>query len=195
MRLALIVAALCGFSCIASANTITQVFPVTYQDVSQTEENSNGFLQFDTQLGTLNSVRADFSGNLLFAPSAPDGRYTINFGGFAGGGSIPSLFFSDTASEMFQTDVPVDPGSITGINGFADHFLAFIDLSVQDGTVLTGSTALGSLTYNYTPAASTPEPSSDALLGTGLLAAAGVIRKRRAETSSPQISRDGNIGR
>ena len=181
MRLACFAAAaMCGFSFFAHADTLTQTFPVTFQNVSQTAENSDGFLQFNTQLGTLNSVRADFSGSLLFAPSAPDGKYTLSFGGFAGGSSSPALDFSDTVSETFQTNAPVDPGSVTGSGGFADYFLAFIDLSVTDGTVLTGSTAVGSLTYDYTPVASTPEPASFALLGTGLLAAAGVIRRRFA---------------
>ena len=44
------------------------------------------------------------------------------------------------------------------------------------------STAAGTLTYNYTPTAvaATPEPSSVALLGTGMLGLAGMMRKRYA---------------
>ncbi len=166
-------------SAAANADTITQNFSVTFQNTSQTAENSSGFQQFNTNLGTLNSVRADFSANILFAPSAANGKYTLTFSGYAGGSSSPSLTISDTMSNMFQTNAPVDPGSVTGSNGFANYFLAFIDLSVQNGTVLAGSTAKGTLTYNYTPAAVTPEPSTLLLVGTALAGAAR-LRQRFA---------------
>ncbi len=185
MRLRLFTAAaFCGLSCVAHANTITQTFTVTFQNVSQTSENSDGFLQFNTQLGTLNSARADFSGNILFVASAPNGKYTLTYAGFAGGGGSPALVFSDTMSELFQTNAPVDPGSVTGSGGFANYFLAYIDLSVASGTVLAGSTATGTLTYNYTPVSTTPEPSSFALLSTGLFAVVGVVVMRYVHLKS-----------
>lgn len=163
---------------VAKADTITQTFKVTFQDTSQTAENSNGFLQFNTNLGTLNSARADFTANIQFAPAGPNAKYTLTFSGYAGGSGSPAFTIVDNVSEMFQTNAPVDPGSVTGYNGFANYFLAFIDLSVQNGTVLAGSTATGTLTYNYTPAAVTPEPSTLLLLGTALVGAAGHIRRR-----------------
>lgn len=46
---------------------------------------------------------------------------------------------------------------------------------------VTTMSTTGNIVYNYTPnTAATPEPSSIALLGTGLLGFAGVLRKRFA---------------
>ena len=164
-------------SAVAKADTITQNFTVVFQNTPQTAENTKGFLQFNPALGTLNSVTASFTGNIDFIASASDGKYTVAFDRFAGGGGS-ELFFSDTTSSMFQTNTPVDPGAVTAQNGFVNYFITDLDLEVTDGVVLAGSTATGSLTYNYTPAAVTPEPSSLLLAGTALLGCAAQVRRR-----------------
>lgn len=135
---------------------------------------TNFFPQFNPAIGSLNSIAVVLAGSattpqdgdLLFAltpASNPqeDALILLQFEALAGtypfsiNGSLPSYVFS-----YFEG---------TGTQGLNLNF-------INQDTV----SAAGSVTYNYTPntVAATPEPSSIALLGSGLLGVAGVVRKR-----------------
>lgn len=162
-------------SAAAKADTITQKITQNYTSSFQTSESTSGFLPFDTRLGTLNSATATFTGNVLFAPSAPGGSFTTIFDHFNRGGS-GSISITDTQSRMFNLSVVLNPLFLTDSSGFQNYFLVSLDTSATNGMVLAGSSATGSLIYNYT--AVTPEPSSLLLIGTGLVGLSGNFYRR-----------------
>lgn len=71
-----------------------------------------------------------------------------------------------------------------GATDVLDFYLPTTNLATYNGSPVTGDIAgptrpfSGTLSAVVTPSAVTPEPSSIALLGTGILGIAGVVRKR-----------------
>ena len=143
--------------------------------------NTNFFSQFNPSLGTLNSIALSLNGT---ATDTSDYRDTFSFVtrpsdpqhllGFSTKGNGSGTF---TFSAGGQDDSPF------GLAFFEGTGTQALRLDFKNET--TVNSAAGTLTYNYTPtaappAAVTPEPSSIALLGTGLLGVIGVMRKRFA---------------
>ena len=143
---------------------------------------SSAFSQFDPTLGTLNSISINLSGQ-----ATPTG--------------ITDSFIRVTPSDHLgyqltgnPTQGPVIGGAPfqIGYNGVTSDasLLAPFEGSGTEGLSLVFENptadviATGTLTYNYTPTAvpvaATPEPSSIALLGTGLLGIAGIVKRRLA---------------
>lgn len=98
---------------------------------------------------------------------------------------IPSLFsgfeFEDVSKNPMITGISVDPASTLPVADVDfNSTTAFINLSGQ--TIASGEVAIFDLTFappvTPVPVAATPEPSSLALLGTGALGVAGVLRRR-----------------
>jgi hypothetical protein len=155
--------------------------------VTASSTDTSAFAQFDTSLGTLDSVTVEFSGTLesedaivntvfsgLTANNEPSS--TILVTGTGGVPADPGATNTITADGTFSSDLSYFEG--TGTTTLA---LEFLSKGVADTYGTTGT-----ITYNYTPAvvtpppAATPEPSSLALLGSGVLGLAGVVRRRMA---------------
>lgn len=158
----------------AVADTLTRSILATYTDANGTVEGFGGLALFDPALGQLNSVTQTLSGQIVFTPDVPgQGSYTIGTGPL-----LPNETLDASALFSFSATGPgTDLEEMTDVFGQQYRIVAF-DLAVQGGTVNSVGPVVDSFTFNYTPAvASTPEPSSLLLLGTGLVGTSGLLRR------------------
>ncbi len=176
----------------ARADTIVETFTASGTTVLGSNGlgdygiDSTAIADFNTLLGTLNSVTIELSGEATNtqSPSILDGFNTFDgvYPGsnahfqFSGSGiAFTDGLFAISADES-SSDSPF-LGLFKG-SGTQDLVLGFLGTATIAPDGVTGT-----LTYDYTPLPTTvtPEPSSFALLGTGLLGVAGgVMRKRFA---------------
>ncbi len=166
-------AALASASLVAHADTITQEFTTTSNTVASFTPGT-----FNPADGTLNSVTLGIQGTYTYRTLSDSSfNFILQYGGIFS--AVPAGGSRDPGTHQ------VIPFSVQG-----DDAVTLME-AVNGGElgfgVLTGQPASDNLTlslsYNYTPAApvaATPEPSSLALLGTGLLGVVGVMRKRFA---------------
>ena len=177
-------AALLSASLAAHADTLSQSFAVPFF-----ENNGNNYSSykgsypsyFDPALGTLNSVSHLASGTVTIAGS-PFGGTSIFIDGTSANKSFADnyAFTKDgtfNLSDAFTSTNPfvLSSAQTPSASGSGIYFT---------GQFITSANVIGTVTYDYTPTAApiaaTPEPSSFALIGTGLLGAVGVMRKRFA---------------
>ena len=173
----------------AYADTIKNTFTVSGPSTARQNDQSYAisstyFSQFNTSLGTLNYISYSLQGTATSADTNP-GHYDSlkdvapsnltgeNLNTTATGSGNTGQPFMFTASGMDDDSYDLSFFEGTGTEGLALEF----------GLMTVNVNATGTLTYNYTPAAPiavTPEPSSFALLGTGILGVVRVVRKRLA---------------
>ena len=158
----------------AVADTLTRSLTATYTDDNGTVEGFGGLALFDPALGQLNSVTQTLSGQIVFTPNVPgQGSYAIGTGPL-----LPNETLYASASFSFSA-TSAGPDLEEATDAFGQQYqIVPLDLEVQGGTVSSVCPVVDSFAFNYTPAvASTPEPSSLLLLGTGLVGTSGVLRK------------------
>jgi len=132
---------------------------------------------------SLDSVSLNFYADYQFGTTnSNDVKVTFTVANPAGvGWSVTSEGIDVTgalSSSGTNPAIPFADSAVSGVN-FADFVNAFnvgISSAIVSGGAATSSGAV-SITYNYTPSGTTPEPVSMLLLGSGLLGLAVVGRK------------------
>lgn len=177
-------ATLCGLSFLSSfayADSITQTAVAS-------SEAAGGFYGtadplsitgFNSSLGTLTQVDLSFTGTILFTPFAgayaDDYVYLLDPSG--GDVTVLSAQSNDPGGALISAQGSfTDPALLADVIADPDPFVFQTFAGAPNGA----SNGYVTATYDYVPSSVTPEPSSIALLGTGLLGIAGVIRKRFA---------------
>jgi hypothetical protein len=187
MRRRFVVAiAILSLSLAARAGTITESYSASGTAVLNASGSygidTTSFADFDTSLGTLDSITIDLSGEATntsddffngFADVTPgsDVNEDLVDGNGATGEKGPFAISAD-ATDTYGPDMLYFEGS--GTQEFVLNF--------DDSATVASDGVTGTLTYNYTPSDATvvPEPSSFVLLSAGLLGVAGILRKRLA---------------
>ena len=160
--------------------SLTQSFNSGGRGITGTIEDFGGIALFDPALGTLNSVTQSLTGDFTFTPTTPSGFYEFNVNG--PDTPIKSLIFENTSASNFDFSVTsVGPTMEEYSDLYGQQYtIEPFDILVEGGALQVTGPIVDSFTFNYTPAmATTPEPSSYLLLGTGLLGAMVLIWRRQ----------------
>ena len=166
------------------ADTIVQSFTAPDGSLSSNVINTSAINQFNPSFGSLDTVKIDFTihveGDNTNPP--PIGTTSVTVLVQDSAGSVDALQTIFLGAGPFGFTVSPTSGAS---NLFGSDFLgtgqialeAFADI-IPSSNSGSYSDLVGAVTYNYTPTAATPEPSSFVLLGSGLLGFAGFVRRR-----------------
>ena len=169
----------------ARAAAITETYTFPSPLAGYTRAVGTSFAEFNPALGTLNSITLNDTAVATFfggGPGFPNAaQYQISLNGllfFMSADLLGNGSADASISNLTETD-PTDLGTLTGTGVVSTSVI----VANAAGTPTNISSTFGteSLSYNYTPAASIPEPSALALLSTGLIGLIGcaVARRRR----------------
>ncbi len=187
MRLKFVAAVAMLSACFAAhADTIVETFSVSGTAVENDSGaygiDSTAIADFNTSLGTLNSITIVLSGEATNIDGGINQLLNIVSGSavqevlLRGSGATPTNGLFAISADGSSSD-----SSFLGL--FEGSGTQELVLNLKGTATIAADGVTGTLTYNYTPLpiTVTPEPSSFALLGTGLLGVAGgVMRKRFA---------------
>jgi len=166
----------------ARAAVITETYTFPSPLAGYTRAVGTSFAEFNPALGSLNSitlndtVAATFSGGAPNSPNAAEYQISLNGVLFFMAASLVGNGSEDVSiSNLTETD-PIDLGALTGTRVVSTSVI----VANAAGTPTNISSTFGteSLTYNYTPTASIPEPGALALLSVGLIGCAVARRSR-----------------